>query len=254
MRREIVLVSDFPASAVSKADLDQIPAGIGIRLVPVSSAGRSRETVESREGPELLTASADRVNATAVRNAAIAQGASSTGRKDRPIALLFPGHEGRDALLKAARDIDQPWMFDAVRAIAEDRLVRAAASESGRPVADLVAPLTGPINGEPHLVLVMNVAPASLMSAAVIGAAAHAVAPPPMPDVAVRHTADQLKAWERPPSAVAPEYAPPSDQSRGRWLWAAALALMAIERVIARRTRRPRLAANTEVRDVARVA
>ena len=41
MRREIVLVSDFPAQALSKADLDRIPAEIGIKLVPVSSSGRS---------------------------------------------------------------------------------------------------------------------------------------------------------------------------------------------------------------------
>lgn len=254
MRREIVLVSDFPARALSRADLDRIPADIGIKLVPVSSSGRSHAAVELRDGPVILTAAADRVSALAARDAAIAQGGTAAGWKDRPIALLFPGHEGRDALLKSARDIDQPWMFDAVRAITQDRIVRAAALDTGRPVADVVAPLAAPINGGRHLLLVMNIQPASLMSAAVIHAAARAVAPAPLTDVTVTHDAEQLKGWERPPAAVAPDDSQVPDESRGRWLWLAALVLMMIERVIAQRARRPRTAAHTEVRDVARVA
>ena len=194
MRREIVLVSDFPARALSRADLDRIPADIGIKLVPVSSSGRSPAAVELRDGPVILTAAADRVSALAARDAAIAQGGTAAGRKDRPIALLFPGHEERDALLKSARDIDQPWMFDAVRAITQDRIVRAAALDTGRPVAEIVAPLAAPINGERHLLLVMNVQPASLMSAAVIHAAARAVAPAPTADVTATHDAEQLKS------------------------------------------------------------
>jgi hypothetical protein len=254
MRREIVLVSDFPAQSLSKADLDGIPAGIGIKLVPVSPSARSHAAVELRDGPELLTAAADRANALAARDAAIAQSGTAAGRKDRPIALLFPGHEGRDALLKSARDINQPWMFDVVRAITQDRIVTAAAAEAGKPVADILAPLAAPINGERHLVLVMNVQPASLMSAAVMRAAARAVAPPSAADVTVTHTAEELKVWERPPAAVAPDGSRVPEESRGRWLWLAALVLMVIERVIAQRARRPRTAAPTEARDVARVA
>ena len=251
MRREIVLVSDFPARAISKADLDRVPAGIGITLVPVSASGRSQVAVETRDGPMLLTGAADRTNALAARDAAIAQGAASAGRKDRPIALLFPGHEGRDALLKSAHDIDQPWMFDVVRAITQDRIVMAAARESGKPVAGIVAPLAVPINGEQHLVLVMNDQPASLISAAVMRAAARAVAPAPTTDLTATHSAEQLKAWERLPGSIAPDGSQIPDESRGRWLWLAALVLMVIERVMARR---PRTAAHTEVSDVARVA
>lgn len=251
MRREIVLVSDFPARAISKADLDRVPAGIGITLVPVSASGRSQVAVETRDGPMLLTGAADRTNALAARDAAIAQGAASAGRKDRPIALLFPGHEGRDALLKSAHDIDQPWMFDVVRAITQDRIVMAAALESGKPIAGIAAPLAAPINGEQHLVLVMNDQPASLISAAVIRAAARAVAPAPTTGATATHSAEQLKAWERLPGSIAPDGSQIPDESRGRWLWLAALVLMVIERVMARR---PRTAAHTEVSDVARVA
>jgi hypothetical protein len=257
MRREIVVVSDFPAQSLSKADVDGVPAGIGIKLVPVSPGGRSRAAVELRDGPELLTAAADRANALAARDAASAQTGTAAGRKDRSIALLFPGHEGRDALLKSARDIDEPWMFDVVRAIAQDRLVAAAAAETGKPVADILAPLAGPINGERHLVLVMSAQPASLMSAAVMRAAAHAVAPASTADVSVTHTAEQLKAWERPPAAVAPDDSRVPEESRGRWLWLAALVLMVIERVItqrAQRARHLRTAAHAEIRDVSRVA
>jgi hypothetical protein len=254
MRREIVLVSDFPAHALSKADLDRVPAEIGITLVPVSSSGRTRAVVEVRDGPVLLTAAADRASALAARDAAIAHGGTAAGRKDRPIALVFPGHEGRDALLKSARDIDQSWMFDVVRNITQDRLVTAAAMATGSPVANILAPLAAPIDGEPHLVLVMNVQPASLMSAAVVRATARAVTPTRTPDVTVTHGAEQLKAWERPPAAVAADEAQIPDESRGRWLWLAALALMVIERVISQRARRPQPAADTEVRNVARVA
>lgn len=251
MRREIVLVSDFPAQALSKADLDRVPAGFGITLVPVSVSGRSLAAVELRDGPLLLTSAADRANALAARDAAMAQGAVSAGRKDRPIALLFPGHEGRDALLKSAHDIDQPWMFDVVRAITQDRIVLSAARATGKPVAGIVAPLAASVNGEQHLVLVMNVPPASLISAAVMRAAARAVAPAPTTDVTATHSAAQLKAWERPPASIAPGGSQIPDESRGRWLWLAALVLMVIERVMARR---PRTAAHTEVGDVARVA
>jgi hypothetical protein len=251
MRREIVLVSDFPSAALSKADLDRVPAGIGITLVPVSASGRSHNAVELRDGPLLLTGAADRANALAARDAAIARGPVSAGRKDRPVALLFPGHEERDALLKSARDVDQPWMFDVVRTISRDRVVVAAARASGKPVAGIVAPLAAPINGEQHLVLVINAQPASLVSAAVMRAAAHAVVPVPTTDVTATHSADQLKAWERPPASIAPDGSQTPHESRGRWLWLAALVLMVIERMIARR---PRTAAHTEVSDVARVA
>ena len=257
MRREIVLVSDFPAQALSKADLDRLPGGIGIRLVPVSASGRSRAAVELRDGPMLLTGAADRANALAARQAAVTHGAVSAGWKDRPVALLFPGHEDRDALLKSARDIDQPWMFDLVAAIVKDRIVMAAAQESGKPVADVVAPIAAPITGERHLVLVMNVQPASLVSAAIMRAVARAVAPAPATDVTATHSAEQLKAWERPPAAIAPDGSQIPEEPRGRWLWLAALVLMVIERVIAQRAqraRRQRTAAHAEVRDVARVA
>ena len=251
MRREIVLVSDFPAQALSKADLDRIPAGIGIKLVPVSTSGRSHAAMEVRDGPVLLTGAADRANALAAREAAVAQGAVSTGRKDRPIALVFPGHEGRDTLLKSAHDIDQPWMFTVVRAVTQDHIVMAAAREIGKPAADIVAPLAAPINGESHLLLVMSVQPASLVSAAVMRTAARAVAPEPAADVIATHSAEQLKAWERPAASIAPDGSRAPEESRGRWLWLAALVLMVIERVMARR---PRTAAHTEVSDVARVA
>jgi hypothetical protein len=254
MRREIVIVSDFRSATLSKAELDRIPAGTGIKLVPVSTSGRSQAAVEVRDGPVLLTSDADRANAQAAREAAIAQGAVSAGRKDRPVALLFPGHEGRDALLKSARDIDQPWMFDVVRALTQDRIVLSAAREIGAPVADVVAPVAAAINGESHLVVVMNAQPASLISAAIMRATARAVAPPAAADLAATHSAEQLKSWERPPSSTTPDTTQIPEESRGRWLWLAALVLLVIERVIAQRARRPLAAAHTEVSDVPRVA
>jgi hypothetical protein len=97
----------------------------------------------------------------------------------------------------------------------------------------------------------MNTHSASLVSAAVMRAAAHAVAPAPTTDVTTTHSAEQLKAWERPPASIAPDGSQIPHESRGRWLWLAALVLMVIERVMALRLR---TAAPTEVRDVARVA
>jgi len=253
MRRELVLVSDFRTSTLSKADLDRVPEGIGIKLVPVSSSARSSAPAELREGPLMLVGESDRASALTVRDAAIANAGAGAGRKDRPVALLFPGHEGRDALLKETREIDQPWMYDVVRAIAQDHLVKAAALETGRPVVENLSPLAVRINGDTHLLLVMAVPPTSLMSAAVIRATAQAVAPAQAAST-TSLSADQLTAWERPAAAVAPDGAHSPNEPQGRWLWLAALALMLVERVITQRARRPKAAVHTEVSDVGRVA
>ena len=253
MRRELVLVSDFRTSTLSKADLDRVPADIGIKLVPVHSSARFTGPIELRDGPLMLTGAGDQAAALAARDAAVAHAGRGPGRKDRPVALLFAGHQERDALLKEAREIDQPWMFDVFRAITQDPLVNSAALEAGRPVLENVSPLATRINRETHLLLVMAVPPASLMTAAVIRATAQAVAPAQATGN-VSLSDDQLKAWERPAGAVAPESTQFPDDSGGRWLWLAALMLMIIERVITQRARRPQAAVPTEVRDVARVA
>src|SRR5262245_9277463 len=245
MRRELVLVSDFRTSTLSKADLDRVPTGIGIKLVPVSPSARSTSPIELRDGPLMLAGASDQATALAARGAAIAHAGTSAGRKDRPVALLFAGHEERDALLKEAREIDQPWMFDVFRTITEDHLVNSAALETGRPVLEIVSPLATRINRETHLLLVMTVPPASLMSAAVIRATAQAVAPAQATSNS-SHPDDQLKAWERPAATLMPDEAQFPNGSRGRWLWLAGLMLMVIEGVLARRRQ---AAVHTEVRD-----
>lgn len=204
----------------------------------------------------MLANAADRANALAAREAAVARAGAAAARRDRPVALLFPGYEERESLLKETREIDQPWMFDVFRAVTQDHLVRAAALETGLAMSENLSPLAARINGETHLLLIVNVAPASLMSAAVIHATAQATAPAEAAST-TSYPADQLKAWERPAAAVVPDATQFPDESRGRWLWLTALALMIVERVIsqrARRSSRPQETIHTEVRDAARVA
>jgi hypothetical protein len=84
MRREIVLVSDFPVASIAKADLDRIPAGIGIKLVQVSASGASHAAVALREGPasDRCRRSPERL---AARDAALAQVVAVRGGRIGPL-------------------------------------------------------------------------------------------------------------------------------------------------------------------------
>ena len=130
---------------------------------PTTSVGAS-----SRE-LTLLTAASDRASADAALAAAVQQGAPKQVVGDRDVALVFPGFETRESLLKAAAPLSQPWMSDLYTTLATDPLVQAAAERLNRTPLELLK-ATGD-RTRPERLLVFVDAPAqSLFATAAVSA------------------------------------------------------------------------------------
>ena len=252
MRRELVVVSDFHAGALAPADLARVPDAIGIKASRVSFP--EEEKSASALSLTLLAGASERSSAEAAHAAAVATGAPSGAREGRPIAVLFPGFEQRDALLKTARALNQPWMFEAVTAIEQDPLLQQAASRGRTRVADRLSWMVVALAGADTLVLSTTEPPHSLISAALIGAAARAAAgwPEPAGRAVQFMTAGEIAALERPAVAATAAASEPSPhESASRWFWIVALLLMATESLMASRRRTEVV---QEPGDIARVA
>jgi hypothetical protein len=238
MRRELVVISDFQLAALSPSDLDRVPDDIGRTMIPIALSG-AVVTSGSTSGLEiqLLAGEGDRADAMAARDAALATGAPATGRRDRPVAVLFPRFELRDSWLRDARPLSHVWMFDAANRIASDALVRGAADRLATPVAKAVQFVTHPIDGVDALVVVANTAPHTVLAAATLSAAMSAAADV-VPAAELSPTVwsvEQLKSVERPAGESGREKAGvPGDRSDGRWFWIAAVVLLVVESVIRR--------------------
>ena len=255
MRREIVIVSAFPAGALTREDIAKIPAEIGIRLERIAPASPVTPglPLQDRESVILLAGAAEKAGAEAARTAALSTGAPARASDGRAIAVLFPGFETRATLLKTSRPIDQPWMFDAIAQIARDVMLDTAARRAGKRIADVVSWSAANVDGQDNLILSTPEPPHTVVSAALVAAAARAGASsPPVPPEGSFISADELRAWERSPAAVAAAAQHLSERdSLGRWFWLAALVLMAVEFVLVRRARP---ATQPEVTHAARVA
>ena len=147
-----------------------------------------------RDAVWLLASSAEAAQAEASLAAALAVGAPRTLTTDRPIAIVFPQFETRASLLSEGRDVDQPWMFDVMRA-------------ASTPLAK-----TGRVKDRVRLLLFPASDPGTVESAAVIASVLRALdASTPMPEQAPAVLDRRLlKGWERPPSSenVPPVNAP----------------------------------------------
>ena len=79
MRRELTIVSDFQTSALTSADVERVPAGIGVRLVQIPAAGAVPPAATSRDGtpaPHLRA----RGRAAGRRDGSRARGGGARGR------------------------------------------------------------------------------------------------------------------------------------------------------------------------------
>ena len=156
---------------------------------------------------------AEAARAEASLAAALAVGAPRTLVTDRPVAIVFPQAEQRAALLSEGKEVDQPWMFDVMQA-------------ASTPLAK-----TGRVKDRVRLLLFPSSDPGTVESASLIASVLRALdASTPMPEQAPTVLTDTaLKGWERSPAtgSVPPVRAPES--AHGRWLWVAALILLAIE-------------------------
>ena len=284
-RREIVIVSDFQTNAIDRADLAVVPPEIGIDLARIdvatdsgpidvparvsgaSGVARIRPTSEgvtvewSRRGPGaagdaaepvILTATSERASAEAARAAALATVADRP-TPDRPIAVVYRGFEGRDALVRDAKSVDSAWHGDVLASLRRDSSLAAVArsievprdsgfdgsnrtafvvvsrSRSGVP---LVVATRGTVAGRDRLLLFFQGDAGSLASAALIAAAVEATATtPPATELDPTAIPDAtLSAWRRPAArATLQEAGGDGSASDGRWFWIVALLLLALE-------------------------
>jgi hypothetical protein len=275
-RRELVVVSEFPIGSVTASEVANVPAGVGVRFVQVpmsadehpigpplvrgASARGLAPHLMLRPGETTVTwAEAGAADSSAidwrVRPEEAAGLASATGAAldvgvparagDRPVTIVLAGAPDRAQLVIDARPIDQPWMFDVIRALADDATLASAARSSQASPADLPATLTpivrdgagmvllaaggvGPNSS--RLLLTSNVPAATVFTAALAIAVIDATRATPWsslkPDTITR---DELMRWERPIAPAPDVVSPTVGAPLGRWFWIIVLAWIAFE-------------------------
>ncbi|MEO6236926.1 MAG: BatA domain-containing protein [Vicinamibacterales bacterium] len=255
-RREIVIVSDFQFGRLDHAQLSAVPGDIGLRLIRAGVLpGRRQETAAPVSGwrggqwqlssvidstgtaaswtrlgsiaalpswMSVAAAPADRAAALRALQAAASRGVP-TGDDSRRVLVRFAGAPPLDSPTQPAR---APWMGAAAWSIARSPLMR----QSGRRGI-----------AERHGVMVVDVpaAASALEAPAVLRAVILSVRPPAIVDreaEVITESDSELARWQRAPADIARPAAPRADDSDGRWFWAAALLLLAIEGRV-RRTR-----------------
>jgi hypothetical protein len=275
-RREIVVVSGFPTGSVAASDVVAVPVGVGVRFVqaptrvderpigPALARGASMRSLAPHltlppgettvtwadAGAAASPAIEWRVKPEDASGLMIATGAAldvgvPSRASDRPVTIVLADALDRAQLVSGARPIDQPWMFDVIRALAADATLASAARSSQASRSHLPDALTPVVrdggrlvllaagsvgSNPPQLLLTSNAPAASLFTAALAATVADATRATPWPtlepDVIAR---DELTRWERPivssPSVVPPTAGTPL----GRWLWIVALAWLAFE-------------------------
>jgi len=213
---------------------------------------------------------AEQTSVDAAIEAALATGVPAAS-PSRRIALVFPLAPERAALISSAHPVDLPWFGVIDRVRRDPLLIAAAQADTG---SSAVA------SDPPNALVPVVITPGGrvLVSAAIVEldgtatllffpASANGLLPAALAASVMRAApdsqsldelepetipADTLRQWERPAgNAVETTSARrPSDVSDGRWLWAVALALLALETWM-RRVKPAAMAAET---DHARVA
>jgi hypothetical protein len=230
LRRELVIVSDFPRGRIERVDLSSIPRDIGIRPVPIAASGALPSAGVAGRDPSvtILVADVDRPDADAAWRAAVARGAPATADADRAVAVAFPGYGVRGTSTVAGQPFDRPWMFDVAAAVSADPLAYL--------FAEGLSWSRGLVDGRPAVVLATTSPPSSLAAAALMTAAARAAAgqSPAAGQPADAIPADELKTWTR---EAAPGGAARTGDgvSQGRWLWVVVVALLILEGIVRRK-------------------
>jgi hypothetical protein len=165
-RGEVAIVSDFQDGEITAADLEVLPAHIGIELVrvvgdtvhaPITAATRhgtydvvasigfrdgrsivewSPRAAEPARMPLIVAGPEGQSRLDAAQRAAWLLGAPAVDSL-LPLAVLFPGYPGLDSLLAGAQPLEQSWMAETVRRLRADRLLaNAAARDSSSALID----------------------------------------------------------------------------------------------------------------------
>lgn len=213
----------------------------------------------SRNGrtPTILAGAAEQRRADAARSAAATIPVALPLDSVSSIVVVTPGYEGRAGLLANTIKPKRAWMMDIVARLAADSTFLDAArrativsstdsantlvvarTDSGRPVV-LAGEHTE--NGREQLVLYSLADAGSLATATLLSSVARATSlarpsqwlePSTMSDAA-------LSGWQRAPSEEnrTTKNGSETEDSDGRWLWIAALALLALETWLRRERR-----------------
>jgi hypothetical protein len=246
--RELVVVGDLREGMLAATDLEMLAPHVGVRFLPVSGAPPGAVVIGSvadAGGNGDFEVSRVRVDADTVRTAAVYESALQPG-VPRIEVVAAPEHQAlADAVLRAALRDGVTYEIDAKRSVV---FRFAGANQLAKPptpprvawmqqVLQRHADLRG---GEVDGALVIHAplepgharAPA-LLSHVIKGAFA-----PDLRSYEPRMIAPAtLTSWSRPPSG-APGDALPADEGDRRWLWGAALVLLAVEQVMRQRRRR----------------
>jgi len=208
--REIVVIGDLRRGAIDDSDLALVPPQIGLRFVPVAApplAVQNMSILVRRDAALMRIDRQVRLDAEATR-------VTETGSAPVPVDLVTIAAAPQDAnlaaaSLRAALDAGVPWKdFERRVVIMWDGAPQPSPARSAQVVR---MPVPSP--------------PASAADA--VREVLAGVSPPDLKDP-VAMSADQLARWSRTPGAPSPD-APLSDEGDRRWLWAAALALVALE-------------------------
>jgi hypothetical protein len=222
------------------------PAGARAREITFEGVRTSvRET--PIDGPlawpiEVVTAKADQPAADAARAAVLSQRVWA-GPSDRRVRLFIGGPL---SAVSTAAEIVVPWMADAVARIARDRDFRDAGARVATGLADprFAAapwqPLAVAADGRAiavaaasagRLVVTSAAAATDLATPLLMRAIANAIAPAvDLQRAEVVPIADaELQRWSRPSAPVTAPRIDTVEQDDRRWLWLAALGLLALE-------------------------
>ena len=307
-RREIVSIAPLAIGAVTEADVQAIPVGIGLRFVRTGTLPPARTIpgaptltwADTQAGPyersrdvgaglrarpmiarrrtitlagertsvrdaggtshaalpiDIAAPPADGATLDAALAAVVLQGAPAPAA-GRTARLVIEGAPDAPGIRAAVQAIHTPWIGDAIARIMQDRDVAGSANEIGSPVDAIPrsapwqtiaaaangAPIVSAAQTRDQLIVFSGAAAADLLTPVLIRSILDALAPPPDSRAAeiVPIAEARLRAWERPagPAPMPRRQLAQSDiDDDGRWLWAAALGLIALEEWIRRRGR-----------------
>jgi len=231
--RELVVVSDLQVGALLAADLEVLPPGAGVRMVPIAldgpvpvAPGRQtravlRVSARVADARVLAAAQAAAMNLVAAQaTAAMNLVAAQAGADAAPVVhLIFAAAPDAATRRAGARDIDSPAMFDRVAAIEAERR-RLGFDTRGTEWRAIGS----------DLAVFMDIDPGSLESAGLMAAILRA--DPSEVALAEREPETIAPAvwggWQREATPVA-EPRPDAAASDGRWVWALVLVLLGVE-------------------------
>lgn len=213
--REIVVIGDLRRGAIVESDLAFVPPEIGLRFVPLAASPPVEQVMSILARRDGVLTRIDR----RVRLDNDETGVSETGRAPVSSGLVAIVAAPQDAALaeaslRAALDAGIPW------------------SDFSRPVLILWDGATPPSNTGDSTILRMAVpSPPGSAADAVRELLARASSTQLKEPMAI--DAARLARWTRSPGPPASN-APLVDEGDRRWLWAAALALIALEWLLRR--------------------